>query len=285
MKYHLHENGWTVIVEDLDFNTVTQEEINLICKLVAKYTLVVVRGQKLSLQDEIRVLHMFKNPKPAFAQTDEYFEQNAADLVNDPTGLVCRVTGAKDEKGRTGIAGHEEEMAWHNNSPFDPDRSPIVWLYSVKGSEGSVTSYNNTILAYNDLDQETKNKIKDLKCIYFSGVRLEVGELGEAPNKVVNEEFNPPLVYTNIAGQVGLYLSPYLLENFVGLTKEQTKEIVDPLFEFVTQDKYCYHHHWKDGDVVLAEQWLGIHKRWPFKEIENRLLHRAAADFTDQDYV
>ena len=285
MKYHLHENGWTVILDEFDFRLATQEEINLICRLIARYTLVVVRDQKLTLAEEIAVLHMFKNPKPAFAQTDEYFEQNAADLTSDPVGLVCRVTGEKDALGRTGIAGHEEEMAWHNNMPYDPDRSPIVWLYSVKGSAGSRTSYNNTTLAYRDLTQEARDKLKDLKCIYFSGISLDSSDISESVNKEIHTEYTPPLVYTNNAGQVGLYLSPYLLENFVGLTKEQTNKIVEPLFEFVTQDKYCYHHNWADGDVLLGEQWLGIHKRWPFDKIEQRLLHRAAADFPDQDYT
>jgi alpha-ketoglutarate-dependent taurine dioxygenase len=288
MNYHIHENGWTVIVDDFDIKQSTVEDINLISRLIAKYTVVVFKNQELNLNDELRICHMFKNPKPAFATDDRVFKGSAADLSIDPIGLVCRVTGEKNEDGDTGIAGHEDEMAWHNNSPYDPERNSIVWLYSVRGSKGSRTSWNNTTLAYRDLDAETRQKIKDLKCIYFSGINLKIEYINdgsaENPNKQVNAEFTPPLVYTNIANQIGLYLSPYLLENFVGLTKEETKSIVDPLFEFVTQDKYCYHHDWEDGDLVLSEQWLGIHKRWPFKEIEKRLLHRAAFDFPDQDY-
>ena len=65
---------------------------------------------------------------------------------------------------------------------------------------------------------------------------------------------------------------------------EQSKEIIDWLSEYTIQEKFCYHHDWEDGDVVITEQWLGIHKRWPFKEIEQRLLHRMAFEFPDQDY-
>jgi hypothetical protein len=28
MNYHLHENGWTVILDDVDFKTITQDEVN-----------------------------------------------------------------------------------------------------------------------------------------------------------------------------------------------------------------------------------------------------------------
>jgi len=288
MNYQMHENGWTVIVDDFDFNHATKEDIDLISRLIAKHTVVVVKNQQLSLEEEIRVCHMFKDPEPAFKPNEGSFKRSAADLKIDPTGLICRVTGEKNEDGETGIAGHASEMAWHNNMPYEPTRRSIVWLYAVRGSNGSRTSWNNTILAYNDLDQATKDKFKQLKCIYFSGINLanEYVSTGKAEdeNKQVIETFTPPLVYTNNANQTGLYFSPYLLERFVGLTKEETKAIVDPLFEYVIQDKYVYHHDWQDGDIVLSEQWLGIHKRWPFEQIEKRMLHRAAFEFTDQDY-
>ena len=41
-----------------------------------------------------------------------------------------------------------------------------------------------------------------------------------------------------------------------------------------------YHHDWQDGDVLLSEQWLGIHKRWKFEGIIERTLHRIESDFT-----
>jgi hypothetical protein len=69
------------------------------------------------------------------------------------------------------------------------------------------------------------------------------------------------------------------------MTADESKKIMDPLAEYTIQDKYCYHHYWDDGDVIIAEQWLGIHKRWPFKEIDKRVLHRAVFDFPDQDYT
>ena len=289
MKYHLHKNGWVVNVEDFDFAQATQEDINLIAKLIARYTVVVVRKQKLSLEDEIRVLKMFKDPEPAFKPNDDAFKRVAADLDVDPIGLVCRVTGEKNADGHVGIAGHASEMVWHNNTPSDPNRRSIVWLYAVKGSLGSVTSWNNTILAYNDLDQATKDRIKDLQCVYLSGINLandfvKTGKAEDVNTYVVNN-YTPSLVHTNIARQTGLFFSPYLLEQFVGLSEEESKEIVDQLFKFVTQDKYCYNHNWLDGDVVLSEQWLGIHRRWPFGNIEQRLLHRAAVEFPDQDYL
>jgi hypothetical protein len=43
MNYRMHENGWTVIIDDFDLNYATQEHINKIAKLISRYTLVVVK--------------------------------------------------------------------------------------------------------------------------------------------------------------------------------------------------------------------------------------------------
>jgi hypothetical protein len=57
------------------------------------------------------------------------------------------------------------------------------------------------------------------------------------------------------------------------------------LFNHILKEQYLYHHDWQDGDLVISEQWLGIHKRWPFEKMNQRLLHRAAMHFPDQDYT
>ena len=54
------------------------------------------------------------------------------------------------------------------------------------------------------------------------------------------------------------------------------KDLFEYLKNHILQDKYRYDHHWKDGDVVISEQWLTIHKRWPFENMKERVLHRIA---------
>jgi taurine dioxygenase len=288
MNYHLHENGWTVILDDFDFKTASQEDINQIAKLIATNTVVVVRRQSLSVADQVKIAYMFKNPDPLLKPTDDSFIHCAADLTQDPTGIVCRVSGMLDEHGQPGIAGHVDEMQWHCNQPFKFDRRPIVWLYGYQGTAGSITTWNNNILSYNDLDQDTKDKLKQLKCVYYGGTQhTEVYRESDSFNstKYIVEDFTPNLVHTNSAGKTGLYFSLLQLEKFVGMSREESLEIANPLFEHTIQDKYCYHHHWQDGDVVISEQWLGIHKRWRFEQIAQRILHRAVFDFPEQDYT
>jgi alpha-ketoglutarate-dependent taurine dioxygenase len=230
---------------------------------------------------------MFKNPDPLLTPDDPAFMHCAADIEQDPTGIVCRVSGMLNEHGKPGIAGHVDEMQWHCNQPYKFNRASIVWLYGVQGTHGSRTTWNNNMLSYNDLSQDDKDKFSKLKCIYYGGTQhTEKHRNSELFNnlKYVVEDFTPNLVHTNNAGKTGLYFSPLQLERFADMTREESMKIAEPLFEHTVQEKYCYHHDWEDGDIVISEQWLGIHKRWKFEQIFTRVLHRMVFDFPDQDY-
>lgn len=282
VKYKLHENGWTVLLEDFDFKTATQDDINKIARLIATNTCVVCKGQNLTTEDEVRIAKMFKDPQ----RFDTYNEDSPDHLfrgaeVEGSENIALRVSAEKDKDGLTGIAGHESEMQWHCNDQTTPNRKSIVWLYSVKGSKGSRTTYNNNILSYESLDEERRRPLENLKLSVLQNVSLREDE-SDGDSKV--ENYTPPLVIENIAGKKGFYFPFLQISGFEGLTQEESDKIIEWLSEYTTQERFCYHHDWDDGDVVIAEQWLGIHKRWPFKEIEKRLLHRIAFEFPDQDY-
>jgi alpha-ketoglutarate-dependent taurine dioxygenase len=277
IKYTLHKNNWTVFV-DVDLRNLDPEDLNEIVKLCAQYTCVKVRNQDLSVDDEVRIVKTFKNPYILCTPDDVKFN----DYAVDNEGYICRVTGKKNDKGNSGIAGHKEEMLWHHENPAARGGGCVAYLYAKENTKNSVTVWNNTVLAYKDLDSETKEKIKDLRVIQFGKVNHSVNRTKEIfDNRFVYEDITVPLVYTNQAGKTGLHLSLYQFEKFQGMTREQSLEIAEPLFKFITREKYCYHHDWEDGDVSFTDQWLGIHKRLAFEDMEKRLVHRATFDYPD----
>jgi alpha-ketoglutarate-dependent taurine dioxygenase len=281
MNYTLHENGWTVLA-NVDLKIITQDEVNQLARLIASNTCVVIRNQFLTVDEELRVINMFKNPE-VFVEEHIPEERYKQWYVENTGGMITRVTGKKNEHGTPGIAGYVDEMTWHCNHPYRKERRPIVWLYGVKGTEGSRTSWNNNILSYNDLDQKQKDFFATLKIRAKKG--MEHAERKQGKDGWIVDDYTPPLVYTNNAGKIGLFFPFLQIGGFVGMTEKESQDIIKPLAEHTIQEKYCYHHDWQDGDLVLSEQWLGIHKRWRFEAIENRMVHRAVFDFPDQDYT
>jgi taurine dioxygenase len=75
---------------------------------------------------------------------------------------------------------------------------------------------------------------------------------------------------------------PFLqIFGFEGYEQEEFESIMQELTDHVLKDEFAYHHDWEDGDIVLSEQWLSIHKRWDFDGMDNRVLHRIAFDYSN----
>jgi alpha-ketoglutarate-dependent taurine dioxygenase len=282
MRFELHENGWTTYVEDFDVNTCTEQDIKEICKMISKNTCVVIKNQpQISTERELEIINMFKDPSPLFHKKDEHFRHTAV----DPDGLICRVTAEKNEEGKTGIGANPGDFDWHANVTWRRIREPIIWLRAVKGTKGSTTSYNNNVMTWNDLPATFQKTLKDLKLVITGGRRHDGSPISAREDEDRGEKFNHPLVYTSpLTGRVGLYC-PYLqIRGIVDMPQDEAADLIKWLGEYTTQEKYIYHHNWDDGDIVVADQWHGIHKRWKFVNLETRVLHRAALYYPEQDY-
>lgn len=275
MNIRIHENGWTVLVEDVDFKEVTQEQINIVKKYLLTNTVVVFKNQKLTVDDQVRICSML-GPVQDFTGTGT----NPGFLVGGK-GPVARVTGGVDEHGRPGMFGHVTELEWHCNRVSDPDRKSIIWLYGVSGTKGSRTSWINNILTYNDLPQDKKDLFKTLK--------LNVGNTQQFINYYRGDEYvpqdithyRPNLVHTNQLGVTGLFFSWNQTHFVEDMDPTEGRKLIEDLRAFCEQEKYMYHHDWEDGDVVMSDQWLSIHKRWEFEHMDSRVLHRIAIDYSE----
>ena len=167
-----------------------------------------------------------------------------------------------------GLFGHKEKLDWHANKPSEVNRCSIIWIYAVKGSKGSVTSWIDNGKAYEDLPDDIKLRCHNIKftCGFKKGGYTDDPTFREHHNK----DNVHKLVYINEYGQKGLYF-PFL---------QIIEGIPDDLFNYlknhILQDKYRYDHHWEDGDLVVSEQWLTIHKRHAFDKMNERLMNRIA---------
>jgi alpha-ketoglutarate-dependent taurine dioxygenase len=282
MKINLHENGWTGIAEDLDFAKITQEEVNRIGQFLSTNLVLVIRNQgHLTVDDQIKFGSMLGTIRDRSSQAQnppwKYWQISGSD------NKIMRVTGELDEHGQPGLFGHVSDLDWHCNGPADEVRFPLVWLLGVKGTEGSRTSWSNSILPYANLDPSILEELKDLKmvCGFKQGNYTEI-DFGK--DEDFNEHNTPKIVHTNEGGKTGLFFPFLQFRNFVGMSKEQSKEIIIKLKDILLQDKYLYHHEWQDGDVVIAEQWLSIHKRWEFAGMPNRVLWRMELNYDNIDF-
>jgi taurine dioxygenase len=282
MNYRLHENGWTVIVENFDLYNATDEEILLTARLLMNNLVVVFKGLNLSPEQELAIINRFPKAQSVFEPgTKEYIHW----AVSGGDGILLEVTGKKNQDGEVGYAG-DEEMPWHCNDTMNADRRRLVWLYGVSGTKGSKTSWNNTILAYEGLDTDIKEKIEGKNIIVSNGMdEFQVTKDGYDDEFEISDTFFPPLVQLNAANKKGLFWPGCQAYGIKEMESEESKALAAFLMDHVVKEKYLYHHYWDDGDLVISDQVLSIHKRWHFDGIENRFVHRGIFDYPEQDYT
>jgi alpha-ketoglutarate-dependent taurine dioxygenase len=67
------------------------------------------------------------------------------------------------------------------------------------------------------------------------------------------------------------------------MSHEEGRKLIEDLRELVEREEFMYHHDWEDGDMVISEQYLSIHKRWEFEHMDTRVLHRMTVDLSNID--
>jgi alpha-ketoglutarate-dependent taurine dioxygenase len=270
MKLIYDRNEWTVFIQE-DIRDLTETEIRKIAELVNTHSVVAFKDQKLTTTDQLKFCS-------TFGKVQSYKDkQNFKHLTVD--GEILRVTGQKDDTGKTGLFGHPEELGWHCNESSNLKRDPLVWLYSVQGSKGSITSWINLVAAYNDLPKDLKNSFEDKTVV----CGWEQGRFGRADDFYSNVEKNRAvhkLIQSNYRGEKAIFFPFNQTYAISGYSKSEYNEIAKFLRYHIEQEKYMYHHFWDDGDAVISDQWLSIHKRWKFDKIEDRILHRIAFDYS-----
>jgi taurine dioxygenase len=243
---------------------------------------VVIRDQLLSERDEVEICERIGEVED-FSKYDSVPggpEIMRGKIAANSDKKIIRVTGEPDEHGAPGLFGHVSELDWHCNQAANEWRDPIVWLYAVRGSAGSRTSWINNILSYQDLPEETKREYAGIRMIngYKQGAYSE-SVFGKPID--INYTYRPSLVHTNNAGETGLFFPFLQIHQIDGMNEDESREFINKLRQHVEQEKYMYHHDWRDGDVVISEQWLGVHKRWEFDKMDKRVLHRITLDFSN----
>lgn len=265
------ENSWTVFVNE-DLKTLSELQIKEVGRMVVNNMVVVFKNQNLTPDDELNFCSTIG--------TFQYYPANEERVkhIRVNNGIL-RVTGKKNEYGEEGLFGHKDALDWHANQASNKERKPLIWLYGVEGTEGSRTSWLNNILSYNSLSDSLKKKIEDINvyCGYQNGMYSDSKFFKDHIDRS-----NPiSLVQINKEGKKGLFFPFLQIFGFENYTDEDFKSIMEELKESVLKEEFMYHHDWQNGDVVISEQWLSIHKRWPFDGMGERVLHRIAFDYAN----
>lgn len=276
MNMNLLNGTWPAVVEVDNVKNLTDEDIQAIGRVLAEKTVVVIKKQS-NLTEEEQVAFC---ERIGFVRTYKWDNEKMWKAISPNHKQVAIVTGKRNDDNLPGLHGGHDELGWHCNSPWDPTRMPIIYLYAVEHTKGSRTSYINAIAAYEALPQEWKDRIEKFHLRpmdLYDNYSTQGQTFGLVPKE--NTNYQPALHQQNQAGYDTLHFPWNQITGLREVEDAEFQEIKKFLEEHMTRDEFVYHHDWEDGDIVFADQWSGLHKRWAFELMHERLLHRIGLNY------
>jgi hypothetical protein len=144
VNYHLHENGWTVILDYFDL-TATQEDADQISHLLSTNIAVIARNQEvireLTPEDSVRFCGTYRRCVYEYDQAQAF--GRAVSLGTDGAERkIQRVTATRNEEGHPGLFGQDDELDWHCNKPGQNKSfigcHPELRLMAVEPTDGHI---------------------------------------------------------------------------------------------------------------------------------------------------
>ncbi|WP_267871009.1 TauD/TfdA family dioxygenase [Nostoc sp. XA010] len=175
------------------------------------------------------------------------------------------------------------ELTFHSDHKWTPTPSSGSLLYALEiPTHGGDTYWLNTNLAYEALDEATKERIADLQLITYNPFLRD----RNAPRSLyrldktiplISPIFPHPLVRTHPeSGKKHLYLDAATEVEIVGLEPEEGSKLIEQLRQHLTQPKFYYKHKWSVGDIVYWDNQATLHYRQAFDPNERRVLKRVS---------
>jgi taurine dioxygenase len=165
----------------------------------------------------------------------------------------------------------------HSNHPRPPK---ATMLFAVElPSGGGDTQYVNMHDAYDQLPEDTKQRIDRLKAVHVYLSKYSPRSLGHMTEESRRNLPPPgihPLVRTHPEnGRKALFLNPVRMESIVGMEDTDALALINDLMRHATQKRYEYRHKWRHGDWVLWDNRSVMHQANPDYDMnERRYLYR-----------
>ncbi|MBF6558544.1 MAG: TauD/TfdA family dioxygenase, partial [Acidimicrobiales bacterium] len=139
---------------------------------------------------------------------------------------------------------------------------------------GGNTRFANAAAIYEALPERIRTRLDGLEAenaYEYSATTQMVGEGEEVASQV-----HPMVIRHPVTGVPSLFVSPLMTRRVVGVSEEESQQLLGELRLVLERDEFVYEHHWQVGDLVLWDNRCVLHARTDFDPAEARILRRVS---------
>jgi taurine dioxygenase len=257
---------------DVDLRNVSASTQDSVNAAFAKHGALLFRNQKISDDD----LLVFSR---ALGDLDPPPNQENGRLSPPGYPDIYVVSNVLDSGGAPIGALGSGEAVWHTDMSYldIPPFASMLYALEIPDAGGN-TWLCSMVAAARELPDHLRKAIAGRRIkhdgTYNSGGFLRKGVTPtDDPHKAPGA-WHPSLCVHPETGEEMLYLGRRRNSYVEGYDAAGSSKLLDELWDYATQPKFSYEHHWRIGDLLLWDNRSTMHRRDPFDNTQRRVMHR-----------
>jgi taurine dioxygenase len=240
------------VVSGVDVTTVTDTDWQTLNELFCQHHVLVFPNQTLSPEEQMR------------------FGERWGALVRHPyAGLASypEIIELSNPGKRRDVNQH-----WHSDMTYNELPPKLTMLYALEAPNlGGDTAFSNQILACQELSAGMRDMLRGLKALHSAeGLAAIYGE-----NSAQAPRAEHPVIRTHDeTGEEALYVCRAFTRRFVDWRGEESRSVLEYLFQHAVRPEFQARHHWRAGDLVMWDNRCLLHFAVHDHGDEARVIHR-----------
>jgi taurine dioxygenase len=197
----------------------------------------------------------------------------------DPSRPEITVLSNVVVNGKPSGALGNSELVWHQDMTYNelPAKASLLYGITVPPTRGDTWFYN-LYEAYKALPDDLKQRIQHLQAKHdatrTSNGRLRHGFEESYALKDWPGAVHPLVVRHPASGRPALYLGRRPNAFIIGLSIEDSNDLLDQLWDHVKNGPDLWAQQWQQGDLVIWDNRCTLHRRDGFDNTAPRVMHR-----------
>ncbi|MCP4927147.1 MAG: taurine dioxygenase [Gammaproteobacteria bacterium] len=186
------------------------------------------------------------------------------------------------------------DVDWHHDNSFVAIPQRCSFLYALEAPKaGGDTVWVNTVSVFASLSKPMQEFLEGLTAIHdvidIMGPQL-IKQAGPQAWQASRDR-NPPVKHPMVrihpdTGQKCLYINPLMTSAIKGLNADESKDLLEFLFQKMVRPEFMVRFHWRKGSLAFWDNISTIHRGiyadMPDLGKEPRVMHRVA--ITEANY-
>jgi taurine dioxygenase len=251
-------------------DTLPDATIDAIRHALFQHGVVFFRDQKLTPEQHV-----------AFAQRFGAINVNRFFKTVDGYPMIAEVRKEPDQVGNIG-------GGWHTDHSYDqaPAMGSILYAREVPETGGD-TLFASMYAAYDALSDGLKRTLESLQALHSSrhvfGLEAYAGR-GDLKGRYLNPEaatqdaVHPVVVRHPGSGRKALYVNSGFTVRFVGWTDEESRPLLQYLYQHAARPEFTYRFQWREGSLAFWDNRCTWHYALNDYHGHRRLMHRITVE-------